>query len=247
MELLEHTHSPLAAEIQLAWPPPPPHVELSGTEVQVWASWLLRPDYDYAAGLATLSAAERERSGLFQFERDRKNFIARRALVRGILGHYLNLEPSCVALQTEERGKPRLASPEGDASGRLHFNFSHSRNLGLLAVSRSSPVGVDVERIRPMPEMEETAANFCSVLENAQFHAAPPEQKLEVFFNIWTRKEAFLKATGEGIAGALAELDCSVAPAPWEFHPLSPAAGFAGTLAVTRGLTAPECWQWPGF
>jgi len=189
-----------------------------------------------------LSEEERARAAKFHFEGDRKNFVARRSLLRAILGHYLKVEPSQIALTREERGKPRLAGPDGAA--RLQFNFSHSRNLALCAVGRSAPVGVDVEQLRPMPEMAEIGATFCSAQEKAVLDAAPPEKKLEVFFNLWTRKEAYLKATGEGIAGNLAQLDCSEAPPGWALYSLSPAPGFAGALALAGNGARTKCWQW---
>jgi len=199
---------------------------------------------DYSAARAALSEAERRRAGVFRFERDRKNFIARRSLLRVILGRYLMTEPSRVPLAYEERGKPRLSGTDG--APPLHFNFSHSQNLALLAVCRLSPLGVDVEKIRPMPEMSEIAATFSSAAESARLAAAAPEQKLEVFFTQWTRKEAWLKATGEGIAGNLGQLDCSQPPPGWSFHTLSPAPGFIGALAARAGDASLLCWQWPG-
>ena len=227
-----------------AWPLPPPRVELADDEVHVWSAWLGRAEADDSGGLALLSEEERARAAKFHFEGDRRHFIARRSLLRAILGHYLKIEPSQVSLDYEERGKPRLGGPDRPAA--LHFNCSHSRNLALCAVGRLGPLGVDVEQWRPMPEMADIVAAFCSARENARINAAPPEKKLEVFFSLWTRKEAWLKATGEGIAGSLAQLDCSEAPPGWSFHPLSPAPGFAGGLACAAAGARPLCWQWDG-
>jgi 4'-phosphopantetheinyl transferase len=229
-------------DIPLTWPLPPPQFGLAGNEVHVWSAWLGRAEADFPAGLETLSKDERARAAEFHFEGDRKNFVARRSMLRAILAHYLKVEPSQVSLAYEERGKPRLAGPDGEAP--LYFNCSHSRSLALCAVGRCAPLGVDVEQWRPMPEMDEIGAMFCSARENALLNAAPPERKLEVFFNIWTRKEAYLKATGEGIAGSLAQLDCSEAPPGWSFHALSPAPGFAGGLACAGPAAAPLCWRW---
>jgi len=229
-------------DIPLTWPLPPPQVELAGDDVHVWSAWLRRAEPAYSAGLGMLSEDERAQAARFHFEGDRKNFVARRSLLRAILGYYLKVEPSQVSLAYEERGKPRLAQP--DSAAPLYFNCSHSRSLALCAVGRSAPLGVDVEKWRPMPEMAEIVAAFCSAGENALFNAAPPEKKLEVFFSIWTRKEAYLKATGEGIAGSLAQLDCSAPPPGWSFHALSPAPGFAAALACAAGGVRPLCWQW---
>jgi 4'-phosphopantetheinyl transferase len=189
-----------------------------------------------------LSDEERAQAARFLFGGDRKHFVARRSLLRAILGRYLSVEPSQITFARQERGKPCLSGPDGAA--RLHFNFSHSRNLALCAVSRVAPLGVDVEQLRPMPEMAEIGAMFCSAQENAMLNSAPPEKKLEVFFFLWTRKEAYLKATGEGIAGSLAQMDCSVAPPGWAFHSLSPAPGFAASLAFPGDGAKTLCWQW---
>jgi 4'-phosphopantetheinyl transferase len=228
--------------IQLSWPLPPSQTELAGGAIHVWSALLERSDAGYSAALATLSDDERARAAKFHFERDRKNFVAGRSLLRVILGHYLEIGPSQITLAYEERGKPRLPAPDGVPP--LHFNLSHSRNLALCAVSRFAAVGVDVEQIRPMPELADIAASFCSMPENALLNAAPPDKKLEVFFSIWTRKEACLKATGEGIASALAQLDCSQTPPGWLLQTLSPAPGFIGALACAAGEAAPLCWQW---
>lgn len=234
---------PQTAALQLTWPLPPPHLELAAGQFHVWSACLERAQADFPAALAMLSPDEQERSAKFHFERDRQNFVARRSLLRAILARYLKVAPSQIVLSYEERGKPRLAGPDGSAP--LHFNFSHARDLALCAVTRLAPLGVDVERFRPMPEMTEIGATFCSVQENARLAAAPPEKKIEVFFSIWTRKEAWLKATGEGIASELAQLDCSHPPSGWSFHPLSPAPGYIGALALPAPAAIPQCWQWP--
>jgi 4'-phosphopantetheinyl transferase len=230
------------AELPLAWPLPPTQAGLAVNEVHVWSAWLGRAKTGFPAGLEMLCEEERARAARFHFERDRKNFIARRSLLRAILGWYLKVEPSNVPLVYEERGKPKLLGTDGAAA--FHFNFTHSRNLALCAVGRPGPLGVDVEQLRPMPEMAEIGATFCSAQENALIAAAPPEKKLDVFFSLWTRKEACLKATGEGIAGSLAALDCSKSPPGWSLHELSPAPGYVGTLACAAAAVQIKCWQW---
>jgi 4'-phosphopantetheinyl transferase len=231
------------AEIQLSWPPSSAGFEVSGHEVHVWSCQLFRPDSDYTSRLEALSTDERRRAEAYHFERDRREFIARRHFVRTILGRYLKMEPAKIELVSEERGKPRLAGAAEAVP--LHFNLSHSRHLALLAVCRTCPVGVDVERIRPIPELDEIAANFFSMQENALLaDASGTEKKLEAFFRVWTRKEAYLKATGEGIALQLGQVDCSRAAPGWSFQSLSPAPGFIGALALQVENAAPLCWQW---
>jgi 4'-phosphopantetheinyl transferase len=231
------------ADVQLCWPASSAGFEVSGHEVHLWSSQLIRPDLDYNSRLESLSEDERLRARGYHFDRDRREFITRRHFVRIILSRYLKMEPAQIELVCEERGKPRLAgAPE---TLPLHFNLSHSRHLALLAICRACPVGVDVEKIRPMPEMDEIAANFFSAQERAQFAAANgTQEKLEAFFTVWTRKEAFLKATGEGIAMQLGQIDCSQPRPDWSMVPLAPAPGFLGAVALGIGHAAPICRQW---
>ena len=231
------------SEIELTWPLPPQGRQSAVHEVHVWSAVLLRPEMDYVEALDTLSESERERSRRFHFERDRKSFIARRALLRSVLARYLNIAPAEIRLAFEERGKPTLFPPGG--AQRLHFNFTHSRNLALCAVCEHSPVGVDVEKIRPMPELSEIAATFCSPEERASIHSSHGEKKLDAFFSVWTRKECYLKGTGEGIAGSLAQIDCMTSPPPWTIHALSPAPRYVGAVAVTGADARLCCWRWP--
>ncbi|HXT39247.1 MAG TPA: 4'-phosphopantetheinyl transferase superfamily protein, partial [Candidatus Angelobacter sp.] len=143
----------------------------------------------------------------------------------------------------------------------IHFNLSHSDGLALFAFARSHALGVDVERVRPIPEMDQVTARFFSARENAMLNALPAEQRIEAFFNCWTRKEAYLKATGEGIADALPRIEVTLAPGEpvqllnvggdlqaashWSLRPLLPATGFVGAVAArARGLK-PVCWRLP--
>ena len=241
------------------WPSPPTHPDLADDEIHVWCAGLDKLVSDLPAFAEPLSESERKRADRFQFDRDRKRFIVRHGLLRMILGRYLNLEPARLSFTCESRGKPALA---GTLDGRtLHFNLSHSDGLALFAVARRFALGVDVERIRPIPEIDQIAGKFFSARESAVLKALPAEQKLEAFFNCWTRKEAYLKATGEGIADALAQIEVSLVPGPtaqllniagdareassWSLHPLAPAPGFTGAVAVKARDLKLACWRWP--
>jgi len=241
------------------WAAPSKKPELAGDQVHVWCAVLDGSTSRIAALGETLSASEQRRAARFQFDRDRNRFIIRRGLLRRILGQYLNVHPAQLAFTYESRGKPALAGTADDET--LQFNLSHSDGLALFAVARRSSIGVDVERIRPIPEADQIAAKFFSAREGAMLCALSPPEKLEAFFNCWTRKEAYLKATGDGIADALAEIEVSLAPRQnaellriagdaqaaslWALHPLSPAAGFVGALAVQSKELKPVCWHWP--
>jgi 4'-phosphopantetheinyl transferase len=233
---------------------------LADQEIHVWRAWLDELASDLPAFAETLSASERNRAERFQFERDRNRFIVRRGLLRGILGRYLNLDPARLSFTYESRGKPTLAGSMDAPT--IHFNLSHSEGLALFGVTRSAPFGIDLERVRPMPDPDQIAAKFFSARENVVLNALPAEQRIEGFFNCWTRKEAYLKATGQGIADALPEVEVSLTPGQpaqllsvagdaqeaslWSFYALAPAPGYIGALAAkARGLKL-VCWQWPG-
>ena len=229
----------LSGGAEFQWPLPPSHAQLGGHQIHVWCAGLEAPASRLAAFARTLSEHERNRAERFQFDRDRDRFIIRRGLLRQILGCYLNTDPAQVSFSYESRGKPVLA---GIRDGQtLHFNLSHSHGLALFAVARQSALGIDVERIRPIPEIDQIAARFFSPYENALLDDLPKDQLPEAFFHCWTRKEAYLKATGEGIADSLPEVEVSLSPwraaqlvsiagdlqaaALWTLHALAPAPG----------------------
>jgi len=249
---------PRIGDSEAGWPLPPAQLDLADDEIHVWRAALDEAGCDLPSLSETLSAGERDRAERFQFDRDRNRFIARRGLLRMILGRYLSIEPAQCSFTCESRGKPVLA--ETAAGQSLHFNVSHSDGLALFAVARLSAIGVDVEHVRPIPEIDGIAAKFFSEREKAMLNALPAEQRREAFFNCWTRKEAYLKATGEGIADALPQIEVSLAPGHpaqlfsiggdaqaaslWSIHALEPASGFIGALAVKANDSKPECWQW---
>jgi 4'-phosphopantetheinyl transferase len=144
----------------------------------------------------------------------------------------------------------------------LQFNLSHSQDLALYAIGRERAVGIDVERIRPVPDAEQIVGRFFSFSEHALFRALPPRQKLEGFFNCWTRKEAYLKARGEGLDRSLSGFDVTLAPGEparlladredpleverWSFRALHPASDYSAALAVEGRGWHFVCWQWSG-
>ncbi len=205
-----------------------------------------------------LSDSERKRANRFQFDLDRNRFIIRHGLLRMLLSRYLNIEPANVAFAYESRGKPLVSAPGLELP--LHFNLSHSNGLALIAATRQAALGVDVERVRFVPEADQIAAKFFSPHEAAVLNAIPAEQKMEAFFHCWTRKEAYLKATGEGIADALPRIEVSLTPAQparllkingdaldaslWQLSGLAPAPGFVGALAIQADSLRLCCWRW---
>lgn len=160
-----------------------------------------------AAGARWLDGDERARAERYRFDRDRRQFVCARAGLRVVLGACLDCSPAEVRLAYEAHGKPRLAPP----APPLQFNLSHADALVLLAVAWGRRVGLDVEPSARMPDGDLIARRFFSPGEYAAWSALPPDAQPLAFMRIWTRKEAFLKATGLGVA-ALGQVEVTVRP-----------------------------------
>ena len=156
---------------------------------------------------ALLSDAEQGRASRFVFNRDRCRFIVARAWLRRLLAARLRVRPESVELGYEEYGKPFLcAEPD------LRFNVSHADDVAVYAFARGRKIGIDVERIRLVHDADAIAARFFSRAESEAYLALDPDDKPLGFFNCWTRKEAFVKALGEGLHCPLDSFDVSLAP-----------------------------------
>ena len=200
-----------------------------------------------------LAPAERERAARFHFPRDRNRFIAGRGALRQILGRYLQTDPIKLQFTYGPHGKPALA--QGAEESGLQFNLAHSGGLALLAVTRSGKIGVDLERVRALKDAEGLVTRFFCPREIAAFQGLPEDQKPAAFFNLWTRKEAWLKAIGEGIGHSLNRVEVSFLPgeparlltlpegphaaARWNLRDLAPAPGFAAALAISGDWNVP--------
>jgi 4'-phosphopantetheinyl transferase len=197
--------------------------------------------------VALLTDDERERAARFRLGRIRDQFVAARGHLRALLGRYLGLEPRSVPVLYADGGKPHLP-----AGYPLHFNVSHTDGLAVFAVGHSR-VGVDVERIREIPDAEGLVTRFFTRRECAEFHALSPAERPSAFLRAWTRKEAVLKAIGRGVQSLdvcdvtfcdgeppmLRELegDCS-ARAKWELFTWEPAAGYLAAGAIEKASGA---------
>jgi 4'-phosphopantetheinyl transferase len=207
--------------------------------------------------LSVLSADEHERAERFRFRKDREHFIAARGLLRILLGRYLDLPPRQLSFSYSPYGKPQLAGVSGGAA--LRFNVSHSHGIALYAVALGREIGVDVEYIRREVVGESIAEHFFSAREVASLRALPAEMQPQAFFNCWTRKEAFIKAIGEGLSFPLDEFDVSLVPdepaallntrngpleaARWSLQALPVDEGYVAALAVEGHEWRLECWR----
>ncbi len=227
------------------WNPPPATWRLDQDEVHVWRAALDLPAATLAALRGTLAADEQERAGRFHFAHDRDHFTAARGILRALLGRYLDRNPAQLEFSYGPVGKPVLA-PAWAADWR--FNVSHSGGIALYAFARGREVGVDVERVRPEYPGEPVARRFFSPAEVAALAAVPPDRRREAFFLCWTRKEAYIKATGRGLSQPLERFDVELTPgrpaallahrdepaeaARWSMRNVDPGPGYAGALAV---------------
>lgn len=229
----------------LLWEPAPCVPTLGPGELHVWAA--CPQDGDPGADGALLAPGEAERAGRFVQDRDRRRFVARRALLRRLLGAYLDADPAAIGVREGGDGKPRLRSSP-DREG-LEFNLSHSEGLVLVAVARDVPVGVDVERVRPLPEARELARAHFAPEEVEALAAVQADERSRAFLTCWTRKEAVVKARGGGLSLPLDDFVVGVDPeAPertvpldgpsgdegWTLSHLDPAEGWVGALAAPR-------------
>lgn len=238
------------------WRTPPREPALPGGEVHVWRAHLDRPAAEMATLAQRLAAAEVERADRFYFERDRRRFVAGRAIVRTLLGRYLGMAAEAIRFAYGPQGKPALAAGCGD--GSLTFNLSHSHDLALFAFGRGRALGVDVEWVRPLTDAVAVARRFFSPREVAVVQAAPAARRETVFLEIWTRKEAYIKALGEGLSrplagfsvdagrerGPLLEVEGDAAEAGrWRLQPLVPGADYVAAVAVEGDGWRLRCWD----
>jgi 4'-phosphopantetheinyl transferase len=155
---------------------------------------------------ALLDSEERQRAGRFRFEVSRDAFIASHGWLRAVLGRYLNADPRSIEFTFGNRGKPALQGTP------LQFNLSHSGAIAACAVARSEEVGIDIEKLRPMSDLERVARRFFHPEESRKLLALREEDRAPAFFRCWTRKEAYIKALGDGLFAPLDRFEVTLAP-----------------------------------
>lgn len=174
----------------------PANLALPETEIHVWQASLAVTQSELQQFASTLAADEQKRADRFRVPRDAHRFVASRGILRALLGRYLHTAPEQLQFCYGDRGKPALA---GNAASGLTFNISHSDDLMLCAIAPYGCVGVDLEYLRPVNDLEGLTQRFFSPQEHITIHALPEESRLRSFFQHWTCKEALLKANGDGL------------------------------------------------
>jgi 4'-phosphopantetheinyl transferase len=206
-----------------------------------------------------LSEDEAARADRFHFAHDRNHFIVARGMLRVILGRYLRRPPAGLRFDYNAYGKPELrAAADGS---RLRFNLSHAAGVALYCVADGRRVGVDVEYVREGAAYEEIAGHFFSERERASLAALPPEARARAFFNCWTRKEAYIKARGEGLSIPLDSFDVSLSPGEpvallctrddaleasrWSLRELALGPDYVAAVAAEGAGWRLCCWRFP--
>ena len=216
--------------------------ELTGRAVHVWPVSTYAPDAVVERFRVLLAPDETDRADRFRFPHLRQSFMLARGALRVLLGQYLNTAPAEIEFSYGSKGKPAVA-----AGNRLQFNASHTGDLALFAFTLDCGIGVDVEPIRPMPDIEDVAKRFFCAEETEELMSLPEGQREHGFFLCWTRKEAYIKATGDGLSTPLDAFRVTLRPgAPanlvhlqrdyraaeaWTLQDLTSAPGYAAALA----------------
>jgi 4'-phosphopantetheinyl transferase len=231
------------------WSSPPASLSLQTGEVHVWRLALGQPHERF---IELLDRDELSRANRFHFEKDRKHFVVARGFLRVLLGRYLNRDPKQLKFTYGAYGKPELPGDEW-----LRFNMSHSHGIALYALNEGHDIGVDVEYMRADFTSDDIARRFFSRVEVESLCGLPTEERVASFFRCWTRKEAYIKATGRGLSQPLDGFDVTLAPGEsaallrtdagahehWSMANIEVGPGYAGALAVEGPITVIRYWN----
>ena len=239
------------------WTRTPAKLELSATHIDIWRTTLELPQQQIDNYRSLLSADEQARANRFKVDRKYREYIVSRGLLRRILGLTLNRDPAALVFAYTEHDKPVL-----DLDWRgvpVCFNVSHSHELTLIAVTLNHLIGIDVEHIRRNVDFKKLASRFFSSQEARNLETYTDNAIAQAFFSCWTRKEAFVKAVGDGIAFGLNEFTVSVDPSDkevsltthwdqdeaknWSLLNLRAAPGYIAALAVNGQDFKIRCWE----
>lgn len=209
-----------------------------------------------------LSVDERERAARLRRSEDRNRFVVTRGFLREVLSTYTHIDPAVIQFEYGPKGKPRMQA--GSAVAPLQFNLSHCDSIALLAITADRPVGVDIERVRADPEDSLIVRQFFSPAEREEYFSVGDADKPRAFARLWTRKEAYLKALGEGLSKPLDSFTVGFTSRaythhalplqtrgdtePWTVLGLDVACGYEAALAAPGEILDVLSWIWqPGL
>jgi 4'-phosphopantetheinyl transferase len=179
-------------------------VKLSKNEIHVWQIDIETQLQNLKTYCSYLSNTEEDRASKFRFESHKNNYIIRTGILRLLLANYMTCQPNEIEFKLGKFGKPELEN------SKQKFNLSHSKNKSLIAISQNKEIGIDIEFIDASIEAKTIATHFFSKDEIKQLYTLNDEKLAQGFFNIWTKKEAFIKAVGTGLTYPLDAFDVSL-------------------------------------
>jgi 4'-phosphopantetheinyl transferase len=242
---------------EIAWNDPPDHLLLEGKEIHVWRVLLDQLAQNIPILWDILPGDEQRRADQFAYATDRNHFIVARGMLRMILSRYTAIEPRDLRFSYNPYGKPFLDSAPGKIP--ICFNLSHSHDVALYAITQRRHVGIDIERVRQNIDIETIAKAYFSAHEYQLLRELPSEAQHEAFFMCWTRKEAYIKARGEGLSYPLDRFTVSLEPGDsavilqndnepsealqWMLYHLVPELGYIGAMAVEEYGCCVQYWQ----
>lgn len=233
---------------------------LEKNDVHIWRANLDIPATEIEKYSNYLSEDEIARANKFRFPQHRQRFMVARSILRQLLGIYLDICPKTIVFEYSDRGKPQLA--KFNNGRQLQFNLSHSQGYALYGFTQNNFIGVDLEYLREMPDAVKIARRFFSPREFQFIASLDRERQTKVFFQLWTAKEAYLKAIGTGLAGSLAAVDITLDSAEnvsllaidgdessiedWSLYSCVPASDCVATIAIKTqtGDRQLNFWDW---
>jgi 4'-phosphopantetheinyl transferase len=235
------------------WAPSPERIELTGSEIHVWRAFLDRGEAVLRQFEATLSSDEKARATRFSYQADRNVYVATRGVLREVLGRYIHRSPAELEFDYSPRGKPFLR--RGSLELPVDFNVSHSHGVALLGFAVGRQLGIDVELVRPNRANDDVAERYFSPREVAELRALPLSLRVEGFFRCWTRKEAYIKARGEGLRIPLESFSVGLTPGQperlesadsdrWSLCSVNPGPTFAAALVGEGSGWQVRAWNW---
>lgn len=226
------------------WSDPPGEPDLGEGAVHLWRIALTVDAYALSRRASCLSPDERARATRYHFDRDRRRFVAGRVALRTIVAAYLRVSPADVRFRYGAEGKPEVEAGPG-------FNLAHSEDLALCVLAATPHVGIDLEWVRPLPDEASLTERILDPLEFATWRTLGANDRTEAFYRAWTRKEAYLKARGEGLTRDPRAVHVGLGPTPtpppgWHLRYVSGLPGFAAALAVAMhpNLTQQFAFRW---
>jgi len=234
------------------WQLPPQPYKLAPREMHIWRVVIPRSLHSLSGLKSLLNEEELTKAGSYYFDRDRNCYIIARGVLRTLLSSYLNTSPLALQFTYNQHGKPFLLNSP------LYFNVSHSKDIILIAISNQEKTGVDIEHMDSSRDYLKIAQRFFSPGEYQALIACSKENQAEAFFNIWTAKEAYIKAVGKGLWIDLNSFAVSVWPtapacllhsadetiADWHLQRFNPWEGYKAAYAVSPGIEQINFYEW---